>query len=37
MTSVVELFETVGLSDLLAFDARAAAKDPARGLTDATP
>jgi carboxyvinyl-carboxyphosphonate phosphorylmutase len=37
MTDVVELFDIMGLSDLLAFDARLAAKAPAPDLTDATP
>lgn len=37
MTDVVELFETMGLSEMLAFDARVAARDLAPGVTDATP
>jgi methylisocitrate lyase len=37
MTDVVELFETVGLSDMLAFDARVAARDLAPGVTGAAP
>lgn len=37
MTDVVELFETMGLSDMLAFDARMAERSTASDLTDATP